>query len=206
MLELSQTQVLELLARQHAVREDRRAALKGRLQHFQRLGFPAGLNTGRGRAAVYDLPTVLALLIAFEILQMGLSGERVVQIMRVRDDFVPRAAGAAGQFLGEKAGLLTPHRIHAFDEETDSVLLIFDPNALSNFSQGDDEPADITAWGDSIIFDGQVIKQRVRWCVVNTTLLIASASEHICDISGLTASEFAEEVIELGGPNKGYPE
>jgi hypothetical protein len=203
MLELSQTEVLELLAKQHAVREDRRAALKGRLQHFQRLGFPEGLNTGRGRAAIYDMPTVLSLLIAFEMLQIGLSGERVVQIMREQKDFIPKAAAAAGQLLGEQEGILNPHPIHKFDEGDDSFLLVFDPNALANFSSETEGLIDATDWGESFLFDGQMIKQRVRWCVVNTTLLISTALQHVSNLSGLSRAQLASELIELGSPKDG---
>jgi hypothetical protein len=52
-LELSFAQVEKALAHTHNIAEPKRRAFAARLQHLQKLKFPAGTNTGRGRAAKY---------------------------------------------------------------------------------------------------------------------------------------------------------
>lgn len=64
------------LAHVHTIREDARSAFSARLKHFQRLGFPPGINTGRGRAASYDIGHLLLLMLALELVQLGIPPER----------------------------------------------------------------------------------------------------------------------------------
>lgn len=64
------------LARVNLIREDARPAFDARLKHFQRLEFPPGTNTGRGRAAVYDIGHLLQLAFALELVQLGVPPER----------------------------------------------------------------------------------------------------------------------------------
>ena len=75
--DLSYAQVADVLAAQHEVADANRVAFRGRLQHFQRLGFPAGINTGRGRSAKYGFGQVLMLALGLELIQFGLSPETV---------------------------------------------------------------------------------------------------------------------------------
>ena len=53
-----------------------------RFRYFQRLGFPAGTNTGRGKPASYELDQLLQILLAFELLAAGMSPTRVVRTLR----------------------------------------------------------------------------------------------------------------------------
>lgn len=199
MLALSQVQILEFLARQYEVREDRRGALKGRLQHFQRLGFPAGLNTGRGRAATYDLSKTLQLLIAFEMLQMALSGEQVVRILKGSELALSKAAFAVGQMLGEKLGIAEPdHRRFSISE--DSFLITFDPHALADFSNSE---AQRTDWGEAFLFDDEYLSWKTRHCIINTTLLISQALPHLSAVSSVAEGEIVEELIELAAIDLG---
>lgn len=64
------------LARVNLIREDARSAFDARLKHFQRLEFPPGTNTGRGRAATYGIGHVLQLAFALELVQLGVPPER----------------------------------------------------------------------------------------------------------------------------------
>lgn len=44
----------EKLAKELGIAPTARGAFEGRIQHFQRLGFPAGTNTGSGHRAIYS--------------------------------------------------------------------------------------------------------------------------------------------------------
>lgn len=74
--------VVLILADRHGIDEMSTVAFRGRLQHFQRLGFPAGINTGRGRSVAYSFGQLLELSLAIELIQMGLTPERAVAVLR----------------------------------------------------------------------------------------------------------------------------
>jgi hypothetical protein len=74
-------EVESVLLELHRIAENKRGAFRARLKHLQRLGFPAGANTGTGRPAEYTLPMLLQLCLATELAQAGLSPKRVVQIV-----------------------------------------------------------------------------------------------------------------------------
>lgn len=64
--------VEEALACLYGIVEPKRAALRARIKHFQRLRFPGGTNTGRGKPAKFSFTQYLKLALAFEMVQSGL--------------------------------------------------------------------------------------------------------------------------------------
>ena len=74
-------QVEKTLALTHNVDETRRSAFAARLKHLQKMKFPPGVNTGRGRAASYDVGHICLLGVALELNQLGLSPERAVGVI-----------------------------------------------------------------------------------------------------------------------------
>lgn len=79
---LSYAEVTSFIAERHSIADDKRTALRGRLQHFQRLGWPSGANLGRGTRVRYGLKEVMLLAMAFEMIQLGMSPERIVDAWR----------------------------------------------------------------------------------------------------------------------------
>ncbi|MHB9878975.1 hypothetical protein ACSMXM_04840 [Pacificimonas sp. ICDLI1SI03] len=71
MLTFAQTD--QIIARLNAIKPSSRSAFTNRLKNFQRIGFPKGTNTGRGKAAVYTSVHLLKLAIAVEFLQVGIT-------------------------------------------------------------------------------------------------------------------------------------
>lgn len=80
-VELTYSQVEAVLAAMHGIAEDKRVAFRARLKHFQRLGFPSGVNTGSGRKAVYGVTTLMQMVLALELTQAGMSPVRIVRIV-----------------------------------------------------------------------------------------------------------------------------
>lgn len=78
---LSYGDVEATLARLNRVADDKRVAFRARLKHFQRLGFPPGVNTGTGKRAVYTFPLLLMLAFATELTQAGMAPKRVVKTL-----------------------------------------------------------------------------------------------------------------------------
>lgn len=88
-------QLLRLVADAMEVPESRRSALLGRFQHLQRLSLVEGINPGRGTAAEYQAHHVLVVLISFQMLQLGLTPERAVSIIKQNQDRVRLAISLA---------------------------------------------------------------------------------------------------------------
>lgn len=119
--------MLDLLAEAMEVPEERRSALLGRFQHLQRLSLIEGINPGRGKAAEYRAHQVVVVGIAFQMLQLGLSPERVVQVVKANQDTIRLAIGLA---VSQK-GKISPS------------IIWFDPSVV-NGSSLDYDAADLT--------------------------------------------------------------
>lgn len=64
--------VEDVLAKLYDIADDKRVALRGRMKHFQRMGFPARVNTGKGVPARFTFNRLMQLVFAFELVQSGL--------------------------------------------------------------------------------------------------------------------------------------
>jgi hypothetical protein len=78
-VEFSYGDVEAILARLNRISDDKRVAFRARLKHFQRLGFPPGVNTGTGKRANYTFPLLLMMAFATEFTQAGISPKRIVK-------------------------------------------------------------------------------------------------------------------------------
>lgn len=87
---------LEVILQTHfGVNEEGEAAFRGRVQHLQRAGIPAGVNTGKGRPAVYRWPQLIELLVVLDLIDIGLSPEAARVIV---SDFRESLLDAAASF------------------------------------------------------------------------------------------------------------
>lgn len=63
-------------------RADSEAGIRTRLKYLQRMSFPTGSNSGRGRRASYDLDQLLQTLVVFQLIQLGLPPTRSLRTVR----------------------------------------------------------------------------------------------------------------------------
>ena len=105
------------------------AALVARFKYMQRMGFPEGVNPGRGVRAVYDLEATLKVLLAFELLETGATPTRVVRMVRTGWAAL-RPALALGWLAAIERGA-RPRRL----------MVIAMPAAFREFGQPDDPAA-----------------------------------------------------------------
>jgi hypothetical protein len=61
-------------------------AFRGRLQHLQRLKFPTGVNTGRGTKATYGWVQVIQLMVALDLIDLGLTPDLATKSVRQNSD------------------------------------------------------------------------------------------------------------------------
>ena len=139
MFSVPRSQLLNLLAESMLVPHDRRSAFLGRFQHLQRLSLIEGINPGRGKQAEYQAHQVLVIAIAFQMLQLGLSPERAVKIIKKNQEQIRLAIRVAIENQGEISpsllwfdpGIISP-AIEGYD---------VDDLAHATFTQGDGEDA-----------------------------------------------------------------
>ncbi len=95
-MEFTHAEILDILSTKHKVIEAKQVAFRGRLQHFQRLGFPAGANTGKGRVASYSWPELFLIGLALDCLEIGSTPDRSVnEIIKFEDVFLSAVASVA---------------------------------------------------------------------------------------------------------------
>lgn len=88
-------QVERALALTYNIPDDKRSAFASRLKHLQKLGFPPGINTGRGVAATYNAAHLYLLGLALELSQLGLNPERATRVIAENVHSIAKAASIA---------------------------------------------------------------------------------------------------------------
>lgn len=114
--------VAQLIAAAHSVPPERLTALRGRLQHFQKLRFPPGVNTGRGKPAEYGAEQVLLIVLALEFVAMGITPDRATRVLREKE---PNVAAAAHLALDERR-----------KDEPEPIFIRLEPAALFDEDPG----------------------------------------------------------------------
>ncbi|API58752.1 hypothetical protein BSL82_05000 [Tardibacter chloracetimidivorans] len=174
-MKLTYRQVEGLLAELHGIREEGRLALQARVRHFQRYGWPGGTNTGRGRAATYDFGAVLGLCLGFELLQIGLTPERAVDVLRENWGYVRQATALAMR--------------------TDGIFIYCDPAALENLGKtilGEENSASDTFFfaGAGILREKLEQPQHIRrLAIINLSLILQLMKAHL-ETNGLPEGAF----------------
>lgn len=67
-----------LLSRLHQIAAANVSQIGGRMKHFARHGFPAGVNVGRGVALAYSFDQLMQLIAAFELVELGIPPQRII--------------------------------------------------------------------------------------------------------------------------------
>lgn len=84
-----------LLVGVYDVPEARWDAFRARLRLFKRLGFPHGVNTGRGKHAPYGAAEITSLALAVELLKVTQTSEQAVELVRDHQDLFRAAVRRA---------------------------------------------------------------------------------------------------------------
>lgn len=120
------------LARVHSIQPDKLYAFESRIKNLQRLGFLPETNTGRGRKASYGIEETFLLALGIELLQLGVTPERVINVINPRRAAIVhelRFASRSGNWI-----------------RGNPKLMYLDPRALSDLQ--DDEA--VKAHGGSV--------------------------------------------------------
>lgn len=85
-MDLTFNQVEAVFARRFDIPAEKAMAFRGRLQHFQRLKFPTGVNTGRGTKATYGWMQIIQLMVALDLIDLGLTPDLASKSVRQSTD------------------------------------------------------------------------------------------------------------------------
>lgn len=92
-MEFTYAEILDILSIKHNIAGTKKIAFRGRLQHFQRLGFPTGANTGKGKGVAYSWRELLLIGLALDCLEIGSTPDRSVnEIVKFEDVFLSAVA------------------------------------------------------------------------------------------------------------------
>ena len=145
-------EVVHTLAQTYGIADEKRGAFSARLQHLQKLKFPAGTNTGRGRAAKYDVGHLFLLGVALELGQLGLTPDRAKRV--IESDM---------HAVAMSAYMVATDRIPDMDLKFDSPMFLYcDPAVLKNLTKRNDEED----WAEATFFYaglGQVEENFRNW-------------------------------------------
>ena len=176
-MELTYGELELFLAEIHKAAPEKRTALKGRLKHFQRLGWPEGTNKGKGARVKYGFGQTMMLAMGMELLQLGLTPERVVLQLRY-----------SGGYLAD--GFAEALKQHGSDG--DDVYYIFAPESLIGLRGMDDEE------GTSGLRSAMAVKSEIGE-VFKTALFGASRRSAFINMSAILAefvTYFADKGLE----------
>lgn len=95
-----------ILSQMNEVQPRQLGAFRSRLRHLQKLGFPPGINTGKGRPAVYGAGQIMLLALALELIQLGVTPDRAAGLLRDKRDSVAGATALAMRRIGKEAVFL----------------------------------------------------------------------------------------------------
>lgn len=181
-MEFTFAEVEHALVVTYDIAEPKRPAFRARLQHLQKLKFPAGLNTGRGRAAKYTVGHIYLIAVALELLQLGLSPERAKRVIE-EDLYSVAMAGA----MAARSGVPSERR---FDSPS---FLYCDPASLRELTTiygGED-------WTSQTFFYaglGQVLENFKEWFVEGVQrMAFFSVSALIYDLALYTLPQTKEQ-------------
>lgn len=134
----------------------RTLAFRGRFDRLRKLGCPSGVNTGKGRPAVYGWTQLIQLSLALDLINLGVAPEHAAEVVTTHDHSLRVATLRLTQLIGSQKAFA-----HAVEEEKwplfKTVFLLIDAGALSSFTQGGSN-----AWPSLSLQEGKTILEWMR--------------------------------------------
>jgi hypothetical protein len=201
-----------VLADINGIPSTQRTAFQARLKNFHRLGFPEGIGKGRGKAVIYTARETVLMAVAVELTQLGLTPERVIEVIAADElpvwQSVVMAAGAiierpevfnagpgdTGNPPDQKVWGFSANWVDSDFTDPFSMFLYCDPAALAPWDEKDADRASSTFFygGAGIIRDNIS-----RWTTGPTRrLALINVTKLLFDIAANLAVENGLEVVK----------
>tara|TARA_R110000850_G_scaffold38800_25_gene100983 strand:- start:769 stop:1365 length:597 start_codon:yes stop_codon:yes gene_type:complete len=121
-MEFTYKEIQKILSQKHDIADHNETAFRGRMQHMQRLGFPTGVNTGKGRPVSYTWRELLLLALAFEYLEIGATPDRAIaEIVKIEDMIL---TGVSKVILAGQEAADSPTSNHFLFAELSALLTL----------------------------------------------------------------------------------
>ncbi|MHA6768097.1 hypothetical protein [Sphingobium ummariense] len=185
-LTFSYAHVERTLAKMHLINE-RMSAFSSRLKHYQKRGFPSGINTGRGKAATYRIEHIVKLALATECNQMGLTPERAALVCTNNIDQIRAAIRLAA--LSFRASDILP------------MFIYFDPSALDDLRDDyADDDADLSFSFAGIgvlhdLIDQWSVQNFRRMALLNISAMVVKITAYLAEFSSYSRQQILDDLI-----------
>lgn len=202
-MDFSFAEVELALALSYRIVEEKRGAFTAKLQNLQKLRFPGGTNTGRGRAARYTVGHLYLMGVALELSQLGLSPERAKLVIESDLHAVAMAGAMAARDISQDGQFEFP------------VFLYCDPGVLRYMMK----PAGEEDWTERTFHYGgigQVSENFKEWfqrgiprmAFFSVSALLYGLARHAANNAGEDPGGFYEGIQAWADPfihNVDYP-
>ncbi len=193
-MDFSFSQIEATLAGLHRIAPAHRTAFASRIKNYQRQGFPPGTQTGKGRAASYNIGHLLQLAFVFEFNQLGLLPERASNTVTANLETINYAITECIGYKGIKPG---------------EVFIHFDPfNLIDLMDPVYTDPVSVSFWYDNTeavqqLFDQWKTPRKPsldlprnggRLAFINVTQLITSLVKFVSDDDKM-ASDVIRDIV-----------
>lgn len=81
-MQLGYREAEDMLGAKYGIHSTRRVAFRGRLDHLRKYGCPDGVNTGKGRPAVFGWNQITELALALELVNLGIPPEQTARALQ----------------------------------------------------------------------------------------------------------------------------
>ena len=171
----------------HDIAPDKRSAFANRLKHLQKLGFLPDIRTGRGKAADYKGHHVFLLGLALQFIELGLTPERTIFVIRENLNFV-----------------LIPTRfaMRSLTTETKPLpyFVRFDPSILDSLRYDNplhDDASETTFYGGIGTIADTIEDMGTQWprlSLINMTSLVSQTFSSFHEVDPTLADTFEAEL------------
>lgn len=132
-MKLEFREIEAVFSTRYGIATDHGKAFRGRLQHLQRLGFPEGVNTGKGKKAEYGWKQFIQLSLALDLIDLGIAPDAATTMIKSHWAEIEMVASSLSEMLGGEAALSK-----AITEEKcplrESTFVLLDYAAISSMS------------------------------------------------------------------------
>jgi hypothetical protein len=184
-MQLIYREIEDFLSFAHLVDDEKRIALKGRLKHFQRAGWPRGTNLGKGSRVLYGIGQTLLLILSFEMLELGMRPEQIVQLLKFEGEALPRL------FL----------RIIDDEAKSEPLLYVFQPDGLDGLRENAPDQqyssARIACGASQLAGNLEPSAAMAEWknfSVINLSKLFQDFASYFEKTKELTTNDFRESL------------
>lgn len=170
----------------------RTLAFRGRFDRLRKLGCPAGVNTGKGRAAAYGWTQIIQLAVALDLINLGLTPEHAAEVATGHEQSLGFACLRLTQLIG------SPRAIKRVVQNQKcplpkTVFLLVDAGALSGFKQGE-----TSTWPSLGLQEGKSIVEWLRSAsAYEAANILIDLGTKVAQLIHLVAVWSSNEVAEI---------